>query len=193
MKQAFKRLLFAALILAIALTLGVMCQPARAAAVWDINLFNQYGSDAPFSLVGTFTTADANVQRGTGEQILSFNAMINGVQTSLVPLGVDLAFDYDNLFYGPTDIAAGWSTLDAFDYRGIVLTVPGDTFNLYSGGALIGLYATGASLALDGTITFDRLTSVVTEPDIAMMISLTLALLMIPKRKRDDNAILPGV
>lgn len=181
-----KHLLTAALAAAIAVFLLICWTPARAAAVWDVNLTNQYGSDAPFNLTGTFTTADANIDRGQGELILSFSAMINGVPTSLVPLGVDPAFEYDNLFYGPTDLAAGWPTLDAFDYRGIVLTVPHDTLNIYGGSSLIGLYASGASLTLDGTIAFDHLTSAV--PESSMLYLLILGLfLLIPGRRLAES------
>lgn len=157
---------------------------AHAEAVWSIDLTNKFSSSAPFSLVGTFTTADANVSHGQGEAVLSFSGTINGVQTSLVPLGTDPAFFYDNRFFGPTDNAAGWATQDAFSDAGWVFTVPGDTFNVYSASDLIGLYASGADLTLDGTIAFEHFTTSVPEVPIWLMLCIGIWAVAICARRK---------
>lgn len=166
-----------------ALSLLLASVAAQATAVWSIDIENQFGSDPAFSLVGTFTTASAAIDRGVGAPVLSFEATLNGAPTQLVLLGADLAFLYDNRFFGPTDLAAGWSTLDAFDNAGLVLTTPCDSLNVYSDGLLIGLYASGVSEALEGTISFAGLTSTVPEPGALVLYSLGLLLLQIRLRR----------
>ena len=195
-----KRFLIAAVLAAASLA-------THASAVWNIDLVNYYGSDPVFSLTGTFTTADANINRGTGELITSFNAVVSdpyetNAQVTLVPpgqtvaAGPGLVYTYDDLFFGPTDLAAGWSTGDAFNDNGVLLSTSVSSINLFSPGIVIGdIYSpsndTQFSLAiinefLDGSITFAGFTSTVDEQQTssAMLAGGLLILLMRRKRAR---------
>lgn len=135
----------------------------HATAVWNISLNNVFTEDPIFSLTGQFTTVDVDFDRNP-EQMLSFQGILNGNVVILTALNSNPAFDYDNTFYGPT--APGWPTGDAFDNAGIVLS---DGLNIYSqAGLLIGLYDTGVSEIVDGTISLDHVTSV-NEPDSAWL------------------------
>jgi len=158
----FKSLLVSAIMLAV-MALFMLCwsSPASAAAVWDIELSNVYDSDPAFNLSGQFTTATADVDRGLGQQILSFSGVLNGSSISgIIPIGKDPAYDYDNRFFGPTDVPHGWSTSDAFDNAGVVFSVGDADINMYAGTFLIAL---PFNEYVNGTITLDRMTSPVPE------------------------------
>lgn len=164
-----KRTIFLGLAL-FAVCLFCWIPTAQATALWDIALTNQYSSDAPFSLVGQFTTATTAPLERNPEPLLSFIGTLNGHSVSLTPLGTDPSFIYDNLFFGPTDTAHGWYTEDAFDSGGVVI----GGVNIYASGVLVGLFDTGESEALTGNIT---LASAVPELPAVVLVLAALCLL----------------
>lgn len=165
-----------------ALVLALSCAAGHASAVWDVDISNSFGSDAPFALVGTFTTADANIDRGFGEAITSFSGTFDGAPVSLVLLGesicatatCDETFLYNNVFFGAP--APGWTIDDSFNSDGLLLTYGVDNYvNVFSEGQLIDFdhHADGTSSIVfaSGTLSFDRFSApAVPEPAIAWLL-----------------------